>query len=95
MLQVMLETQDTQLEVEVEYGTIETLPLTAGQTAKVTLQPMRRVDIGYGPGKGHTINIRGGAIGLVIDARGRPLTLPAAESERQRVLQHWLHDIGG
>lgn len=95
MLQVVMETEGTQLEVEVEYGTIETLPLAAGQSAKVTLQPTRRVDIGFGPGQGHTVTIRGGAVGLVIDARGRPLTLPAEESERQTLLRQWLWGIGG
>ena len=95
MLQVVMETEGTELEVEVEYGTIETLPLAAGQSAKVTLQPLRRVDIGYGPGQGHTITIRGGAVGLVIDARGRPITLPVEESERQTLLRQWLWGIGG
>ncbi len=95
MLQVVMETEETELEVEVEYGTIETLPLAAGQSAKVTLQPMRRVDIGFGPGQGHTVTIHGGAVGLVIDARGRPLALPVAEDERQTLLRQWLWDIGG
>ena len=95
MLQVVMETEETELEVEVEYGTIETLPLAAGQSAKVTLQPLRRVDIGFGPGQGHTVTIRGGAVGLVIDARGRPLTLPIEEDERQTLLRQWLWDIGG
>lgn len=95
MLQVIMETEETQLEVEVEHGTIETLPLAAGQAARVTLQPSRRVDIGYGAGKEHTITIRGGAVGLVIDARGRPLDLPADASKRQALLRQWLWDIGG
>ncbi|MCB9421035.1 MAG: glutamate mutase L [Ardenticatenaceae bacterium] len=95
ILQVVMETDETQLEVEVEYGTIETLPLAAGQSAKVTLQPARRVDIGYGPGQGHTVTIRGGAVGLVIDARGRPLTMPVKDNERQTLLRQWLWDIGG
>ncbi len=95
MLQVVMETEETELEVEVEYGTIETLPLVAGQSAKVTLQPMRRVDIGFGPGQSHTVTIRGGAVGLVIDARGRPLTLPVEEDVRQTLLRQWLWDIGG
>lgn len=95
MLHVTMETDETQLEVEVEYGTIETLPLAAGKSAKVTLQPLRRVDIGFGPGKEHTITIRGGSVGLVIDARGRPLILPAEDGERQTALRQWLWDIGG
>jgi hypothetical protein len=95
ILQVTLETEETQLEVEVEYGTIEVLPLAPGQSAQVNLQPARRIDVGNGPGQPHTVTIRGGAVGLVIDARGRPLMLPDDESKRQTLLRQWLWDIGG
>lgn len=96
VLNVLLESNRTQrLEVEVEYGTIEVLPLAPGQTAKVTMNPARRFDIGFGPGKGKTVNISGGSVGLVIDARGRPLTLPTDNEDREAVLRQWLWDIGG
>lgn len=97
VLHVILEPSETQrLEVEVAYGTIETLPLAAGESAKVTLQPGRRFDIGYGPGKEQTITVRGGVVGLVIDARGRrPLQLPASDEARQTLLRQWMRDIGG
>jgi hypothetical protein len=96
VLNVLLESDQTQrLEVEVEYGTIEVLPLAPGQSAKVTLNPARRFDIGFGPGKGKTVNISGGTVGLVIDARSRPLTLPTDNEDREAVLRQWLWDIGG
>lgn len=95
ILQVTLTAEEIQLEVEVEYGTIEVLPLAPGQSAQVTLQPARRIDVGKGPGQPHSVTIHGGAVGLVIDARGRPLTLPDDENERQTLLRQWLWDIGG
>jgi uncharacterized protein (TIGR01319 family) len=95
-LHIVMEGEDEQrLEVEVEYGTIETLPLASNQSATVTLKPERRFDIGLGPGKGQTVTIRGGSVGLVIDARGRPLKLPSDNADRQALLQQWKGDIGG
>jgi hypothetical protein len=97
VLHVILESQGTQrLEIEVAYGTIEVLPLETGESAQVTLQPERRFDLGYGPGKEQTITIRGGVVGLVIDARGRrPLQLPTKDEDRQALLRQWMRDIGG
>ncbi|MEJ2748099.1 MAG: glutamate mutase L [Anaerolineae bacterium] len=97
VLHVILEPSETQrIEIEVAYGTIETLPLAVGESAKVTLQPERRFDVGYGPGKQQTITIRGGVVGLVIDARGRrPLSLPDSDEARQTLLRQWIRDIGG
>ncbi len=95
-LNIVLEAEEAQrLEVEVEYGTIETLPLLPGQSAKVVLKPARRFDVGFGPGVEQTITIRGGVVGLVIDARGRPLDLPADDNDRQTLLRQWLWDVGG
>ncbi|MCP4426211.1 MAG: hypothetical protein GY803_17105 [Chloroflexi bacterium] len=97
-LRIVMESEESEpqrLEVEVEYGTIEALPLAPNQSAKVTIRPSRRFDIGFGPGKGKTMTIQGGAIGLVIDARGRPLNLPLDDDERQATLRQWLWDIGG
>ncbi len=95
-LHIVMESEDSQrLEVEVEYGTIETLPLAAGQSAKVTLRPSRRFDVGFGPGKEKQVTIHGGAVGLVIDARGRPFNLPADDEARQALLRQWLWGVGG
>jgi hypothetical protein len=83
------------IQMEVEYGAIELLPLAPGQEAQVRLQPARRFDIGYGPGKGRTLTIQGGAVGLVIDARGRPIQLPPEDEPRRELLRRWLWDLGG
>ncbi len=82
-------------DVEVEYGTIELLPLPKGKPAKVTIKPARRFDIGAGPGRSHTLTIYGGLFGLVIDARGRPLTRPQKENEQHSQMRQWLRDVGG
>ncbi|MFQ5437011.1 MAG: glutamate mutase L [Anaerolineae bacterium] len=80
---------------DVAWGDIEVLTLTPGESAQVILKPERGVDIGFGPGEETTITLYGGAVGLVIDARGRPLTLPDDDGQREEILRQWLWDIGG
>lgn len=83
------------LEVEVAAGTLEVLPLSLGQKAALRLSPRRGIDIGYGPGRGAKLPaVNGGTVGLMIDARGRPLTLPTAADIRRQRLQQWLWDMG-
>lgn len=83
------------LNLEAEYGTLEMYPLPTGRTAELTLEPLRNFDIGLGPGKGRTVTIHVGAVGLVIDARGRPLTLPDGAEERMKLVQSWVWGMGG
>ncbi len=83
------------LEVEVAAGTLEILPLPPGQQAKLELRPRRGIDIGYGPGRGgKPLNVDGSAIGLIIDARGRPLALPIDPERSRERIQQWLWDVG-
>jgi hypothetical protein len=86
------------LDVEVPFGSLEVLPLPPGQEAVLKLSPTRRhrFDVGLGgPGKGGRRRVRGGLVGLIIDARGRPLRLPRDPEERQSQVQQWLWDVGG
>ncbi|MFO7540669.1 MAG: glutamate mutase L [Chloroflexota bacterium] len=80
---------------EVEYGSLTILPLRPNQTAKVTLKPTRRFDIGQGPGKERQLTIHGGTVGLVIDGRGRPLQFPEDDTARRTLIRQWLFDVGG
>jgi hypothetical protein len=83
------------LEMEVPYGSLEVLPLSAGHKATLELRPTRKFDIGLGAkGKGATTELEGGAVGVIIDARGRPLTLPVTREEQQAKIQEWLWGVG-
>ena len=83
------------LEMEVPYGSLEVLPLAAGHKATLELRPTRRFDIGLGArGKGATTELEGGAVGVIIDARGRPLSLPATREEQRAKIQEWLWGVG-
>ncbi len=84
------------LEVEVTAGSLEVLPLPPGQKAVLKLEPRRSIDVGRGgPGRGGgKVEVQGGLVGLIVDARGRPLPLPSDAGKRRERIQQWLWDIG-
>lgn len=85
-----------QVTVDVMTGSLEIIPLRVNEQALLTLYPSPTVDVGLGPGERARAaeEIDGGMVGLVIDARGRPLTLPSDETERQARLLQWMQVIG-
>ena len=82
------------LRIDVRFGRLEVFPLPVDRPSVVTLKPVSGIDIGYGRGKAGKIKIRGASIGLVIDARGRPLPTSTKDKSRRDLVQQWLHDIG-
>jgi hypothetical protein len=83
------------LEVEVPYGSLEVIPLPGGQTADLELRPTRRFDVGLGTkGQAGSTKVEGGVIGIIIDARGRPLPIAQDPAEQRARMQRWLWDMG-
>ncbi|NOH01264.1 MAG: hypothetical protein HND47_04470 [Chloroflexi bacterium] len=82
-------------QVELKYGSIETLPLAIGETGKLTVQTLHGADVGYGPGRGGSFPVSGGALGVVFDGRGRPLELPADPVRRRELIKKWNWTLGG
>ena len=78
----------------VNAGDIVRVPLAAGCTARVDVKPERGIDLGEGPGKPVSRTVRGGPVGLLLDARGRPLKLPEAVADRRVCLQAWNAAVG-
>src|SRR5262249_28637097 len=63
----------------VKAGDMALLPLPEDGTARVavTIEPDRSFDVGAGKGKPREVQVRGGVVGLIVDARGRrPFELP-------------------
>lgn len=85
-----------QVTAEVMSGSIEIIPLKLNEQALLTLYPAPSVDVGLGPGERARAaeEIDGGLVGLIIDARGRPLVFPSDETERQARLLQWMQIIG-
>jgi len=81
-----------QEEIDVMAGTIRVIPLSIQEQALLTLFPAPRVDVGLGPGERARAaeEIDGGLVGLIIDARGRPLLMPADETDRQSRVRQWM-----
>lgn len=95
-VQVAVESErEGRLEIVVEAGELEVLPLAPGEEAQLTLEPSRHFDVGFGLGRSKKVTVYGGAVGLIIDARGRPLQLPADETVRRDLLRQWYWDMGG
>ncbi|WP_097650667.1 glutamate mutase L [Candidatus Chloroploca asiatica] len=80
--------------IEVKHGTLARLPLPQGRYGELTIRPAAGVRIGrLEPGE--TIasdggEIAGSALGVVIDARGRPLRLAEDPVARREQISAWL-----
>ena len=61
--------------------------------AKTIISPKHNFDVGAGPGKDLETTIEGGVVGAVLDARGRPLTLPTDDKERRSMLMKWFESL--
>jgi hypothetical protein len=85
----------TEARAEVKFGGLEILPLPSGEMARLSLQPFHRADAGLGPGKSGVVPVTGGALGVVIDARGRPLHIPSDPVRRRELMKRWSYAVGG
>ncbi len=71
-------------------GDLRHLPLGPGEEAKAVLTPARGVDVGAGPGMRVERVLRGGGVGLILDARGRwPMTIPVERAKRVAASSAW------
>jgi len=96
IMRLRLEAADRpETRLEIKQGSLTALPLSAGETAYLTLEPLRGTLIDPRRPRGGRFKIMGGACGLVIDARGRPLTLPDDASRRRDQIRNWQLLLGG
>ena len=81
------------LQGELPFGGM--LRIQAGQDEwlEVEVTPARGVDVGAGKSERLVHRCRGGQVGIVLDARGRPIRLPRDPSECRRQVAHWLRDL--
>jgi len=77
---------------EVAHGTLRLIPhRTYALGTALELLPARGVDVGAGSGKPVRLVYRGGTVGLIVDARGRPLPTEAAYLRSH--IDDWLSEI--
>ncbi|MFQ5862316.1 MAG: glutamate mutase L [Candidatus Brocadiales bacterium] len=77
------------IEDALTFGEIKLYPLSADEEVDIEVNPTRHFNLGRGMGSAVKEKVRGGVVGLVIDARGRPLSIPAAKDKRMRQLIGW------
>ena len=82
------------IQGEVKPGQLATIPLSQGEQGRLTIRPERGFDVGFGGrGRAGRVSVVGGAVGIIVDARGRPVP-EVRDPGRQRDLnQKWLWDI--
>jgi hypothetical protein len=81
--------------VEVRSGQLQLLPLGRGQVAELEIELGNGVTLG-GQRQGRRLHatVSGGTVGLVLDARDVPLTLPRRSDDRRAVLSSWRDTFG-
>jgi hypothetical protein len=84
----------SEMTTEVKMGNLQILPLETRQTARLQLRPLQNADVGLGPGRAGEVEVTGSSMGVVIDARGRPLRLPSDVGQRRFLAKKWLATLG-
>ncbi len=77
----------------VPYGEMRRIPLEYTGRLRATVTPARGFDVGAGPGTPVEAEVEGGVVGIVIDARGRPLQIPADRAQRVARLAAWMRAL--
>ena len=76
--------------IDVRTGQLQVVPLGRGQEAEVTIEPALGVTLGAARRSPRiTAVVTGGAVGLILDARGIPIVLPRRGDDRRAVSAGW------
>ncbi len=89
-MEVELEFPDgTKQEHRLKFGDILKIPAETGTHVKYKAKSGKGFNLGEGKGKEVRGTLRGGVVGIILDARGRPLQLPTDKTERIETLNRW------
>ena len=80
------------VQEEIEFGELRVFHLPPGES-KAHIQPLGNYDVGAGRGAGKSLTLYESAVGLIIDARGRPISIPTGAARREAVGQ-WCAALG-
>jgi len=76
-------------EGQLRFGQLLRLDLTPGAEADLEAEPSKGFDLGSGRGSAVAAKAAGGVVGLILDARGRPLRLLDDPTARAAQLRAW------
>jgi uncharacterized protein (TIGR01319 family) len=90
LFSVKIEIPDREIiEESLASGTIKRIPLKEQEKCRIEISPTRGFDVGAGSGRTVNTEIEGGVVGIILDARGRPLSLPGDDKVRMQKLHEW------
>lgn len=61
--------------------------------AKAVFEPQRNFDLGAGKGAKVERTISGGVVGIILDGRGRPFSVPTDDKQRVAKLREWMLEL--
>lgn len=76
-------------------GELVWVPLPAGRRIELIVRPQSPYSVGRGRGVEWRGEFVAGGLGLLLDGRGRPLKLPAAEPDRTTLRAAWASELVG
>ena len=79
---------------QLRIGEILRIDLGADYEAKLSLMPEKHWDVGAGNGNRLETTVCGGVVGIVLDARGRPIQFDVEPASRQRQIRTWNDALG-
>ncbi len=80
-----------EVDIDVPFGQLHIMGLPVGETAEITVNPVRGFDMGEGSGASVRGTVHGGTTGVIIDTRGRrPFELPKDNVKRVEKLLEWI-----
>lgn len=80
---------------DIKQGSLTVLPVPLGRKARLRMEYSHGTEVGLNRSGSSSLNVVGGVLGTVIDARGRPLLLPEDAPRRRELLKKWLWTLGG
>jgi hypothetical protein len=90
---------EVQIDQVIRYGELCVLSPSlfdqASESTMLELVPTRGFDLGRGAGKSIQVPANPGALGLIVDARGRPLNLAPQGDARREQMDEWLFAMTG
>ncbi len=78
-----------EIDISVKFGEMRRFEMDVGEKAEVVISPARHFNVGAGEGDDLKTTIEGGVVGIIIDARGRPLVLPEDDVKRREAIVGW------
>lgn len=77
----------------VKFGEMKLIKAGPGEKLEAEIVPAKGFDVGAGNGKTITTTLEGGVAGIIIDGRGRPLSLPQDDKKRIEKLKEWFTEL--